>query len=328
MQEMIKTVANFPISSKVNVMNMNILKYSIPVFLAGVSYGVLATVVKLAFAAGFSFNQVVASQTLGGFLIFIGAFAIVALVKNSYQKVSAQQVLRMIGLGLVAATTTVCYGFALSMMPVAVALTLLFQFVWIGIIIQVVTTKRRPRPSEVLAALMVLGGTLLGSGLFESHLEGIDPLGIVFGLISAISCAFFVFLSGKVETDVPHIQRGMTVSLGTVIVGLAVCPDFFTSGVIQQGIWKYGLFLGAFAYVGPIVLLGIGTPHLSTGLGTVLTSAELPFGIIFSSFVLGEVVSVLQVIGIIAVLGGVVVSQLPYLVPKKELSRSVNDPPT
>lgn len=301
-------------------MNTSILKYSIPVFLAGVSYGVLGTVVKTAYAAGFTSNQVIASQTIGGLTIFIVVFALVAIVRKSYQKVTGKQVAKMVGLGMVAATTTTFYGFALSMLTVATAITLLFQFVWIGIVIQVISTRRKPRASEVIACLVVFAGTLLGSGLFEAELGEVNPLGVACGLISAVSCALFVHLSGKVETGVPHIQRGMTVSLGTAIVGLAVCPDFFVSGALQAGIMQYGFVLGIFAYVGPIVLLGIGTPHLSTGLSTVLASSELPFGIIVSSIVLGEVVSVLQIIGVIAVLAGVVITQIPYLSPKKKAS--------
>lgn len=301
-------------------MNTKKLKYSLAVFLAGSLYGVLASLIKLALAEGFSWNQIVASQTLGGFTIFLLVFAITATIWKKRQKVTRTQVLRLTGLGIVGSMTSIFYNLALSMMSVAAALTLLFQFVWIGIVIQVVTTHRRPHAAEIIAGLIVFGGTILGSGLLEAQLEGVDPIGVVFGLISAVSCASFVHLSGRIETGVPHIQRSLNVSFGTVLSGMAVCPDFFTSGVLEAGIWKYGLFLGIFAYVGPILLLGIGTPHLPTGLNTILTSAELPFGIIFSALVLGETISELQTFGIIAVLAGVIVSQLPYLISKKERS--------
>lgn len=298
-------------------MQSKTFKYSAAVFMAGMSYGILATVVKLAFAAGFAWNQVIASQTMCGFIIFVVVFAVVALVRKSYQRVSPKQVLRMVGLGLIACTTTVFYGIALFFLPVSIALTLLFQFVWIGIVIQVVTTRRKPHVTEIIAVLVIFAGTLLGSGLFDARLDSVNPLGVVCGLVSAVSCAFFIHLSGRVETGVPHIQRGMIISFGTVIVGFSICPDFFTSGVIQAGILKYGFVLGTFAYVFPIVLLGIGTPHLSTGLSAILTSAELPGGIICSVLIVNETITILQIFGVAAVLAGVVIAQLPYLLPKK-----------
>ena len=117
--------------------------------------------------------------------------------------------------------------------------------------------------------------------------------------------------------DLPPIQRGLFVCLGACILGFAVCPGYFTSGALQAGIWKYGLVLGAFGLLIPVVLFGIGTPHLPTGLSTIMASSELPCGILISVFVLGEPVSTLQAAGVVVILAGVVVSQLPNLLPAK-----------
>ena len=105
--------------------------------------------------------------------------------------------------------------------------------------------------------------------------------------------------------------------LGACILGFAVCPDYFSSGALQAGIWKYGLILGVFGLFVPVVLFGIGTPHLPTGLSTIMASSELPCGILISVFVLGEPVSTLQAAGVVVILAGVVVSQLPNLLPAK-----------
>ena len=144
-----------------------------------------------------------------------------------------------------------------------------------------------------------------------------DPLGVVCGLLSAVSTALFMFLSGRIGVDLPPIQRGLFVCLGACILGFAVCPGYFASGALQAGIWKYGLVLGAFGLLIPVVLFGIGTPHLPTGLSTIMASSELPCGILISVFVLGESVSTLQAVGVVVILAGVVVSQLPNLLPAK-----------
>ena len=113
------------------------------------------------------------------------------------------------------------------------------------------------------------------------------------------------------------MQRGLFVCLGACILGFAVCPGYFASGALQAGIWKYGLVLGAFGLLIPVVLFGIGTPHLPTGLSTIMASSELPCGILISVFVLGEPVSTLQAVGVVVILAGVAVSQLPNLLPAK-----------
>ena len=63
----------------------------------------------------------------------------------------------------------------------------------------------------------------------------------------------------------------------------------------------------------PVALFGIATPHLTPGLAAIMASSELPCGIALSALVLGEPVEGLQVAGVVAILAGIVISQLPHL---------------
>lgn len=299
-------------------MQKNTLKYSALVFAGGASYGIMATTVKFALNDGFSWTQIAASQPLFGTLLFATALLILILRGKRPVPLSPRRIASLLVLGLTTCTTCVLYNFALTKLPVAVAITLLFQFTWIGVVIQIIVTRRRPHPAELVAAAIILGGTLLASGLFSEALDTVDPLGIVCGLLSAVSTALFMFLSGRIGVDLPPIQRGLFVCLGACILGCIVCPTYFTSGALQAGIWKYGLILGAFGLLIPVILFGIGTPHLTTGLSTIMASSELPCGILISVLILGEPIDTLQAFGIAIILGGVVVSQLPNLLPDKK----------
>lgn len=298
-------------------MQKNTLKYSAVVFLGGASYGVMAATVKSAFAEGFTWAQSAASQALFGALLFGVALIVLTVAGKRPVPLSPKRVFALLGLGLTTCTTCVLYNYALTMLPVSVAITLLFQFTWIGIVFQVIATRRRPHPAELGAAVVILGGTLLASGLFSSTVGDLNPVGIVCALLSAVSRASFMFLSARIGTDLPPIERGLVVCLGACILGFAVCPDYFASGALQAGIWKYGLILGVFGLLVPVILFGIGTPHLSAGLSTIMASSELPCGIAISVLVLSEPVDALQVVGIVIIMLGVVVSQLPNLLPKR-----------
>lgn len=299
-------------------MQKNTLKYSAVVFLGGASYGVMAATVKVAFADGFAWAQTAASQAFFGALLFAAALLVLTVAGKRPVPLSPKRVLSLLGLGLTTCTTCVLYNFALTMLPVSVAITMLFQFTWIGIVFQVVATRRRPHPAELIAAAVILGGTLLASGLFSSSVGALNPIGIVCALLSALSCAAFMFLSARVGNDLPPIERGLIVCLGACILGFAVCPDYFASGALEAGIWKYGLILGAFGLFVPVVLFGIGTPHLPTGLSTIMASSELPCGIAVSVLVLAEPVDAFQVAGIVVIMAGVIVSQLPNLLPQRK----------
>ena len=302
-------------------MQKNTLKYSAVVFLGGASYGVMAATIKCALAEGFSWTQTAASQAFFGALLFAVALAALTVLGKRPVPLSPKRVLSLLGLGLATCTTCVLYNFALTMLPVSVAITLLFQFTWIGIVFQVVATRRKPRLAEIVAAAVILGGTLLASGLFSTTVGHLAPLGILCALLSAVSCATFMFLSARVGCDLPPIERGLVVCLGACILGFAVCPDYFSSGALQAGIWKYGLILGVFGLFVPVVLFGIGTPHLSAGLSTIMASSELPCGIAISVLVLSEPVDALQTAGIAVIMLGVAVSQLPNLLPQGASAR-------
>ena len=147
---------------------------------------------------------------------------------------------------------------------------------WMGIVVQLVVMRRRPRAAEAAAAAVILGGTLMASGMFSESVGALDPIGIACGLLSAVSCTFFMFFSSRVGRGMPSVQRGLVVCLGACALGFALCPDYFASGVLQDGIWKFGLVLGLCALFVPVALFGIATPHLTPGLAAIMASSELP----------------------------------------------------
>lgn len=298
-------------------MQKNTLKYSAVVFLGGASYGVMAATVKSAFAEGFTWAQSAASQALFGALLFGVALIVLTIAGKRPVPLSPKRVFALLGLGLTTCTTCVLYNYALTMLPVSVAITLLFQFTWMGIVVQVIATRRRPHPAEAVAAAVILGGTLLASGLLFDEVGALDPLGVACGLLSAVSCASFMFFSGRVGRGLPPIERGLVVCLGACVLAFALCPDYVGSGVLQAGIAPYGLMLGLCALFVPVILFGIATPHLAPGLAAIMASSELPCGIALSMAVLGEPVAALQLVGVVAILVGVVVSQAPNLVPAR-----------
>ena len=107
---------------------------ALQVFAGGACYGAMATTYKLAYAAGFTSAQVVASQAWFGCLFFILA-TIVQLARGRHlARLEGMQVLKLMGLGALTCTTSILYCYAMSILPAPVALTLLFQFTWMGLV--------------------------------------------------------------------------------------------------------------------------------------------------------------------------------------------------
>ena len=256
----------------------------------------------------------VCSQAFFAFAVF-ALLALFDRVRGRRRaRLSAAQRLKLAAMGLVTAGTTTFYYLSLLFIPASVAITLLFQFTWIGLVFEVATTRRRPTNAALLAAVVVCVGTLFASGLLGgAGTAALHPLGIACGLAAAVCCAGFMFLSGRVETQVPVQQRGLWACCGYVVVGFALCPDYLSSGVLARGIGWYGLVLGPLGFAVPMMLFGMACKHLSPGLSTIMASSELPISVLCSVLLLHEAVTPLQVAGVAAILAGVVVAQVPPL---------------
>ena len=283
---------------------------TIEVFLGGASYGFMATTYKLSYAAGFTSNQVAAGQGWFGLILFTIAFAVSMLRGKRWQRVGTRTALSLMGLGCITFCTSIFNCYAMSVLPVSVALTLLFQFTWIGTVIQVILTRKPPALTQVIAAVVVVIGTVFASGIYKTGIAGYDPLGLVCGIGAAICCACFVTFSGKVKAPCSNEQRGMIVCAGVVIASHVVCPDFIVSGVVLDGFAPYGLVCGLFGMMLPVLLFGLGSPHLTPGMSTIMTSAELPAGLLVAMLVLGEPISAAEWLGVAIILSGVCIAQI------------------
>lgn len=282
---------------------------ALEVFCGGASYGVMATTYKLAYAAGFTSNQVMAGQAWGGFLLFALALLMGAIQGKAPKRLPAATVAKLMGTGALTGLTSVLYCYAMSRLPVPVALTLLFQFTWIGSVVQMALTRRPPAPAQVLAAAVILLGTVLASGVYRTGLLRYDPVALLCGFGAAISCALFVTLSGKVEAPCSTEQRGTIVCAGTALLSCAVAPTFLPSGALLQGMAPFALVSGLFGLLVPVLLFGLGSPHLAPGVSTILASAELPAGLLVAMAVLGTPIRPVEWIGVAVILAGVAISQ-------------------
>ncbi|MGI2709761.1 EamA family transporter [Bacillus cytotoxicus] len=289
------------------------LRYSLLVLLGACSYGVLAIFVKFAYAEGFSLGEVVGSQYLFGWLILLSITLLFAR-----HHVPLKQMFILFIAGTSASFTGIFYYASLQTVPASIAIILLFQFVWVGIIIEAIATKTLPSREKVISVIFLLTGTFLSSGLVEKSIGNFDITGILLGLLSAVAFATYIFVSGKVAVEVPSLPRGVLLMAGALtLVMIVFPPTFLFNGAISQGLWKYGLGLGTFSIVIPSIAFTIGIPKIGSGLATILGAAELPVTTIMSVFVLKEAVLASQWFGVAFILIGIAIPQIAYTIRGK-----------
>ncbi|WP_223701634.1 EamA family transporter [Sutcliffiella deserti] len=280
--------------------------YALLVFIGGGCLGILSTFVKLAYSAGFSVVEVTASQVLFGTVIIW----LVALFAKKTTIRFRQAGILMLG-GVPVGLTGLLYYQSLQTLDASLAIIFLFQFIWIGSLIEWIVYKRRPSAGKLVSIAILLVGSLLAAGLFIGEVGSFSLQGAIWGMLSAITFSIFLFLSGIIGKHVPAIQKSALLSTGAMIVTLLLFPPVFLLDIpTLTGIIPYALVLGIFGVVLPPILFSIGMPHVGPGLGTILTASELPVAIIMSTVVLSEEIASIQWFGVALILGGIIIGNL------------------
>ncbi|MHC0038376.1 EamA family transporter [Pseudoneobacillus sp. C159] len=275
--------------------------YALIVFLGGCSYGVLSTVVKLAYSAGFVMSQVTGSQLLMGTMIL---WLIVLFTKK--QKLTIKQTIKLLISGIPVGLTGVFYYKSLQTLDASLAIVFLFQFVWIGTLLEWVIARKKPSFGKLISVAVLVLGTILSAGVLTEGMSDIPLNGVVWGMLSALSFSAFIYISSSVGNELPPVQKSAILSTGGLItVMLLFPPTFLINMDVLVAVTPYGIFLGLFGVVVPPLLFSIGMPHVGPSLGTILTASELPVAVIASMLVLGEKVIASQWLGVLVILVGI-----------------------
>lgn len=292
---------------------MKMYLYPLLVIIAASSFGVVSTIIKLAIGSGFSVSEAVTSQFFVGFCIATCIFFITNRAKFSFKGVKI-----LILAGILTGLTNILYGHSLNFLPASLAVVLLFQFTWIGMLISCISKRQLPSRIETISLLVLVAGTIPAAGLIDVDLSQIPLQGWLWGLAAAISYSFFLFVNGKATARMPAANRLVVVSFSALMITtIFQSPEIIWNGTLfNEGLWMYGLALGLFGMIIPVFLFTIAVPKVGLGMSSILSAIELPIAVIVSVILLSETVTPLQIAGIVTIILG---TCLPTLLNKNGL---------
>ncbi|MHA6260901.1 EamA family transporter [Sporosarcina sp. CAU 1771] len=197
-------------------------------------------------------------------------------------------------------------------MPASLAVVMLFQFTWIGLLFDCVANRRLPKRIEVFSLIFLFGGTILAAGVIDADLSAIPWQGWAWGFASAISFSSFVMINQKQIKGMDTETRLLFTSFFSVIfIWFFQTPEIVWNGTLfGEGLWIYGLILGLFGIVIPIYLFTIAVPKVGVAMTSILSAMELPVAVTVSVLLLSESLTLLQVLGIVIILLGMILPTL------------------
>jgi drug/metabolite transporter (DMT)-like permease len=228
--------------------------------------------------------------------------------------------------------TSLFYYICVQYINVSIAIVLLMQSVWFSVVIESVLARKFPVAKKIIATIIVLIGTFLATNMINLDVK-LDVHGIFWGLMAAASFSMTMFTSNKIATHIPVLKKSMIMlSGGAVIVFIFlffaqigpmhfdVLKSFylnFTENTVHikpfdySIFYTYGFILALFGTIIPPTLFNLGFPKTGLGLGSIVSSLELPVSVTMAFLLLGEQVILIQWIGIILILFAIVLMNFP-----------------
>ncbi|MGX5679969.1 EamA family transporter [Schumannella luteola] len=239
-------------------------------------------------------------------------FAVVALRGRWHTVWTARW--RILGMALIGvAGTQLVYFASLQRIPVSTALLIeyLAPLLLVGLVWA--TTRKAPRLVVVLGSLVAIGGLALVIG--PGALGAVDGLGLFFAGLAAVGCAGYYVIAARPSRGLPPVAfAAIGLLLGSLSLGLVgltglVPLEADTDPVVMFSLevpwWVPLVFVGiigtAFAYVASIA----ASEMLGSRLMSFVGLLEVVFASVFAWILLGEALTVLQLVGGAAILAGI-----------------------
>lgn len=311
----------------------NILKGVLFVGIGASIYGMLATFVKMAYQDGFTTSEVTTSQFLLGLTgLLVLNFIQTITSKQKLSSPNAKEVRMLMLAGTSLGCTSLFYYIAVQYIDVSIAIVLLMQSVWFSVVVESFISKKLPNARKVISVIIVLVGTVLATNLMNMDIE-LDWHGIFWGLMAAASYTLTMFTSNTLATHLPVFRKSIIMLCGGAVVVFAflffaqigpmhseALKSFYLNFTDNTAhihsfnysiFWTYGFVLALFGTIIPPILFNIGFPNAGLGLGSIVSSLELPVSVTMAFVLLDEKVIFVQWMGIALILFAIVLMNLP-----------------
>ena len=219
----------------------------------------------------------------------------------------------LIGFGACIVAVNFAYYVAIDRVPVGVAVALQYTAPVMVLAGTAVVARRNPGARIWLAGSLSLAGAVLVSGALAGATQSLDGLGLIAGVAAALTFAGYLVtaeLAGrKGAHPVTTLFIGFCVAavIWTVVLPLWTWPIELLED--PQVAWRV-VAVGLLGTLLPFGLVVAALRWISSALAGIATTAEPVLAALLAWLVLGQVLSVPQLIGAGLVIVGVLIAQL------------------
>jgi drug/metabolite transporter (DMT)-like permease len=171
--------------------------------------------------------------------------------------------------------------------------------------------RERPAAATLVAIPVAMGGVVLISGVLEEGAYGEDPgLGVAFGLLTGLAYTGFLLTLRHGARDLRRVAGPL--SDATLACALLVIPPGLALGELDflppPSAHGWLLVLALSSQVFGWLLITVSLPRLPAVVTSVLLTLQPVCSVLFAAVLLSEDPSALQLLGVVAILGGLLLA--------------------
>ena len=209
-------------------------------------------------------------------------------------------------------TFIVAYVVAVNETSMAVACVLLYTFPAFIILFSAVFFKEKVTKKKIMVMLMVFAGCVMVSGIFDGEVKAFTPMGLLCGLFSGISFAFYSMASKalmkKYSTETILFYMFVISSVFFALVGH---PVQVIAKTTQHGAWGWMISFALVISVVPYLIYLKGLTVISASEAGIIASIEPIVSTVAGILLFGESVNMLKICGIAVVVIAIAYMNMP-----------------
>jgi drug/metabolite transporter (DMT)-like permease len=285
------------------------------VLVASVAFSSKAIMVKLAYAYPVNASTLIALRMLFSIPFFMGLILWIQHTKASIKLTRADWG-KMVFIGVVTGYGSMWLNFAgLTYVSAGLERVILFLYPTMVVLLNTAMHQHKITKHEVIALAFSYVGVFLvvGHDLSMPTSTSDTLLGVVLVLGSAITYAFYLVLSGKI---IPRIGALLFTAYAMMLVSVAsgvhflLTEDISAAMHLPAAVYGISFMIALIATVLPSIMLNMGIQRLGSNKVSLVSSIGPVSTIFLAWLILGEPVTLLQIIGTALVLLGVLTISL------------------
>ncbi|MFB6456166.1 DMT family transporter [Chitinophaga sp. Hz27] len=270
------------------------VRYILMVLGGAVSFGILSSFVKLAYQHGYNTAQISFLQALIGAIVLWVVFVI-----SKKPAAHRKQIPMLLMTGATIGIATFLYYLSVEFIPASLAIVILMQFTWIGMLIEWVLFKKKPSYSELLIAAVILFGTCMASGISFTDGASLPLKGILIVLAASLVYAIYIVANSRIGRDICWQNKSAWIMTGAATaIWMMNLQSISYHLLMEIDLLRWCIFLAFFGTILPPILFAIGIPKVGATVSSLLMTIELPVAALSAHFILGEAITELQLTGI------------------------------